>query len=121
MSSVCNRDCFNCIYPDCIANDVTAEEREDIRRREMEARLVRDRLNPKPQKPKSPETLAKMSKWRREHPEYSREYYRRRVEADPGYRERLNAQNRAWWARQRRSKWEAWREEHGGDHVQGPK
>lgn len=32
--SKCDRDCFNCKYDDCIANDVSQKERADIRKRD---------------------------------------------------------------------------------------
>ncbi len=35
MSDVCNRDCFNCPYPDCIVDTMTAEERREGRRIEQ--------------------------------------------------------------------------------------
>ena len=39
--SVCNRDCFNCPYPDCIVDDMTAEEYREQSRIERE--LIRPR------------------------------------------------------------------------------
>lgn len=31
----CNRDCFNCIYEDCIINTITKEEREESEKRDI--------------------------------------------------------------------------------------
>ena len=30
----CNRDCFNCTYEDCIVNDISSEERSEIKERD---------------------------------------------------------------------------------------
>lgn len=37
----CNRDCFNCIYKDCYANEVTSEETREQDLRDREARYDR--------------------------------------------------------------------------------
>ena len=60
MSS-CNHDCFNCPYPDCIVDDVTAEEYRELSRIERE--LIR---------PKSRKKLAIAAK-QREYYEANRE------------------------------------------------
>ena len=31
----CNRDCFNCLFDDCIMNDVSSEERKAMNLRDM--------------------------------------------------------------------------------------
>ena len=31
----CNRDCFKCPYDDCIANDITLEERLEMKERDI--------------------------------------------------------------------------------------
>ena len=33
MKEKCNRDCFNCIYEDCITDTITKEERREISER----------------------------------------------------------------------------------------
>jgi hypothetical protein len=60
MSS-CNHDCFNCPYPDCIVDDMTAEEYRELSRIERE--LIR---------PKSRKELAIAAK-KREYREANRE------------------------------------------------
>lgn len=45
---ICNLDCFNCPYPDCINDDLSLEEyREDINPIEVprEVRMARERAN----------------------------------------------------------------------------
>ena len=34
MSKRCNRDCFNCVYDDCIMDTATKEERAEITERD---------------------------------------------------------------------------------------
>ena len=61
MVKVCNHDCFNCQYPDCIVDDMTAEEYRELSRIERE--LIR---------PKSRKELAIAAK-QREYREANRE------------------------------------------------
>ena len=63
MVNVCNHDCFNCPYPDCIVDDMTAEEYRELRRIERE--LIR---------PKSRKELSIAAK-KREYREANREKY----------------------------------------------
>jgi hypothetical protein len=35
MAAVCNRDCFNCQYEDCIVDDMTLAEYAESRKREL--------------------------------------------------------------------------------------
>ena len=44
--SVCNRDCLNCLHPDCIFDGMTAEDYREIKERET------NMLFPKTQKQK---------------------------------------------------------------------
>ena len=34
MAKECNRDCFHCIYEDCIVDTATAKEKAEIRERD---------------------------------------------------------------------------------------
>lgn len=34
MGKKCNRDCFNCIFDDCIMENITSEEREEAKERD---------------------------------------------------------------------------------------
>lgn len=35
MGRKCNRDCFNCVHTDCIVDGITAEERQEIKERDL--------------------------------------------------------------------------------------
>lgn len=40
MSDVCNRDCLNCTFEDCVVDDITQEEREEINSRSKPKRVL---------------------------------------------------------------------------------
>ena len=78
--SVCNRDCFNCPYPDCILEELEADDYAEQRR------IEREIINPKS---KRQEKLAAKNrayyeanreKLRAYQREYQKEYRRRKKE-----------------------------------------
>ena len=74
--ATCNRDCFNCPHPDCILEELEAEDYAEQRR------IEREIVNPKSQKEK--EIAAKQRAYyeanREEWNAYLREYRRKRKE-----------------------------------------
>lgn len=73
----CNRDCFHCPFPDCVAEIATTDERKESTERDREARRER---NP-------------VTKWQKA--------YRKRIDYQKAYRkrnrEKRNAYRRAYY------------------------
>lgn len=73
MVNVCNHDCFNCPYPDCIVDGMTAEEYRES------SRIERELIRPKSRKELS--IAAKQREYyeanREKHNAYMREYRRK--------------------------------------------
>lgn len=40
---VCNRDCFDCVYADCVQDELSDEDRQEIRNRDIKYGLVDER------------------------------------------------------------------------------
>lgn len=75
-SPVCNRDCFDCVYPDCVCDEMTVEDTDQARA------LERDFINP----PRTDKQIRKSA--------YDKEYRKQ-------HRERKCAQERDWYRKNR--------------------
>ena len=74
IEAVCNRDCFNCPYEDCVVDELTMADRRELK--EIDAEFV----NPKSSKQKK--IAAKKREYYQANKDeiaaYQREYYQRR-------------------------------------------
>lgn len=87
----CDRDCFNCPYPDCINNDMSAGELKEIQQRDQERKKTHSALS----KEAYEKHLARSRLYYHEHKEerraYMKEYRSKNIES---FRER----DRIWRA-----------------------
>lgn len=85
---VCDRDCFNCTYSDCIQERMSSEERADIKARDIKT------FGKKERKSGNPEYYQKHKEERKA---YQREYYKRNKEKIDEYRKEWLDKNRDHW------------------------
>ena len=130
---VCNGDCFNCIYPDCIVDDhITKEEIAASKELDREAKWQdkdnRERHLAEYRAAHREEYNAYQNAYQREwreahreeHNAYHREYYAahreeiaaRRREWREAHREEYNAYHREYYAAHREEIAARWRERH---------
>lgn len=81
---MCNRDCFNCPYPDCTEEGVTEAEIQASAGRDLEALQGR----------KQADKRAYMKAYHEAHKEEEKARQRRKYATDPEYRERKKAMTR---------------------------
>lgn len=77
----CNRDCFNCTFPDCVVDDISAEERRSAR--QLDAVALLDDIKYREGKRSlryyyahREERLAYKKAWRESRREEIRDYYK---------------------------------------------
>ena len=83
---ICNMDCFNCIYPDCINNGRETKSERTMKKVDKEKK--KDSYYQRNRE----KCLAKVKEYRSKHSEwvkeYQKEYYRRNAEEKKEYRKR---------------------------------
>ena len=97
----CNRDCFNCPYPDCIVDDITDEERDNLDQIDREIlKTVTDKtLSEKARRHEyylahKDLILQRSKEWREKNPEkrrkQAREWYRKNKNTDKQKKKQLS-------------------------------
>jgi len=105
---MCNRDCFNCTYDDCVDDRISvpeyeaikdecktsAKERERVRKYRQEHKLERNAYNKRYNQEHSEEMKAYISQWKKDNPCYREkqriylnEWRRKRKEQKDGHTE----------------------------------
>lgn len=79
---VCDRDCFNCIYPDCYQEQITKEERQAIKQRDIDRGLVKNSKAANYYEAHKDECKEYYQKNREKILEYQRKRYHENLEAE---------------------------------------
>lgn len=94
---MCNRDCFNCTFDDCVIDEATPEEKREINKRngallygsdeKYEKRCLATQKYREGNRDKCRESNRK---WRKNNPGYMREYRKRMTEEQKARKRALN-------------------------------
>lgn len=106
----CNRDCFNCVYDDCIQETISKKEFDA--QQEMDFEIKKSKHSTEEQKAKSHQyylehrekCLEKNKRYYREHKEKFKEYDRIRKQTHPVPYEKRHEYYIRWRDKQRRLK-----------------
>lgn len=101
MTTVCNRDCFNCIYEDCIDDRVTPEEYQRSAAVDRQHALAKDDQKQKARDyylQNREKKLAAAKVYYQSHKKEAKAYLRK---YRANNRELTNARQRAWYAKHR--------------------
>lgn len=82
----CNRDCFNCIFEDCIDTSVEISEFEKAEKERLQAKKKLEQREHKKEymrryyREHKASYNSQMAKWREAHPNYNKEYWQKQKE-----------------------------------------
>lgn len=114
MESLCNRDCFNCPFPDCIIDEISDSEIEKSEKADESVRICRHSHNPNLEarriycKSHRPQCSKTTREWRHNNAEhcrqYAKQYYQKNreriLENAKKYRNKKRDKERQQWENQ---------------------